>query len=37
MTGQMVGMNIDLQMSPVQPWVITGPGGGRSGTWKTVR
>jgi hypothetical protein len=38
MTGQMVGKNLDIQMSPGQPWVFTAPGGGGGGgSWKTVR
>jgi hypothetical protein len=38
MTGQMVGKNLDIQMSPGQPWVFNAPGGGGGGgTWKTIR
>jgi hypothetical protein len=37
MTGQIVGKNIDIQMSPGPGFTVTAPGGGPSGTWKTVR
>jgi hypothetical protein len=38
MTGRMVAKNLDIQMSPGQPWVFTAPGGGGGGgSWKLVR
>jgi hypothetical protein len=33
MTGQMVGRNIALGMSPGPAWIFTGPGGGGGGAW----
>jgi hypothetical protein len=38
MTGQAVGMNIDVQMGPGPGFTFTGPGGGGGGgTWKIIR